>query len=133
MSQDLELINAVASDLRFIAGTWGTQVDDDSLRRGSVQLRMLLVEGLLQRAWKAAGFGREPIIKAPKLEPLLASNKDIEFAVAGGGNYEGVQGAFAILNRDSNQQLILQTRILNLPSASDALASHAVSSQMVFA
>jgi hypothetical protein len=101
MSQDLELIKAVASDLRFIAGTWGTQVDDDSLRRGSAQLRMLLVEGLLQRAWKAAGFGCEPIIKAPKLEPFLALNKDIEFAVAGGGNYEGVQGAFAILNRDS--------------------------------
>jgi hypothetical protein len=77
MSQDLELVNAVASDLRFIAGTWGAQVDDDSLRRGSTQLRMLLVEGLLQRAWKAAGFGREPIIKAPKIEPFLAVTRTL--------------------------------------------------------
>jgi hypothetical protein len=101
MNPDLELVTTVASDLRFLASTWGTQVDDDSLRRGSAQLRVLLVDGALQRAWKALGFDREPIIKGPQLEPFLNVNADIEFALAGGGNYEGVQGAFAIFNKGS--------------------------------
>jgi len=79
MTQDLELIRTVASDLTFLASTWGTRVDDDFLRRGSTQLRMLLVDGLLQRAWKAAGLEREPIIKTPHLEPSLQINTDIEF------------------------------------------------------
>lgn len=96
MDPDLELVKTVASDLRFLASTWGTRVDDDSLRRGSAQLRMLLVEGVLQRAWKSLGFNREPIIKAPYLEPFLHVNADVQLALAGGGNYEGVQGAFAL-------------------------------------
>ncbi len=101
MDPDLELVKTVASDLRFLASTWGTQVDDDSLRRGSAQLRMLLVEGVLQRAWKSVGFNREPMIKAPNLDPFLQVNAGIQLALAGGGNYEGVQGAFAIFKRDS--------------------------------
>lgn len=101
MNPDLELVKTVVSDLRFIANTWGAQVDDDSLRRGSAQLRMLLVDGSLQRAWKSVGFDREPIIKGPHLEPFLRVNADIDLAIAGGGNYEGVQGAFAIFNKHS--------------------------------
>jgi hypothetical protein len=83
----------------------------------------------LQRAWKAAGFGREPIIKAPKIDAL---NKDIEFAVAGGENMKVSKALLRLSTGIRNQQLILQTQILNLPSASDASASHAVSSQTVF-
>ena len=42
-----------------------------ALRRGSTVLRQLLVQNELQRAWKAAGFEREPQIKASSLASIL--------------------------------------------------------------
>lgn len=55
-----QLIETVASDITFLQEEWGDYVTDHSLRRGSVILRRLLVEGHYQRAWKLAGFEKEP-------------------------------------------------------------------------
>lgn len=101
--QSDQLLAVVASDLAYLSANWGLTVDDDTLRRGSVTLRMLLLDGLLQRAWNEVGRKGEPTIIAPDLEAVLAlrARSDIRHALAGGGAYEGLQARLALLERGS--------------------------------
>ena len=99
--RDKSLVETVVSDLEYLGNTWGSRVDDNTLRRGSTQLRLLLIDNTLQKAWKAVGFQREPIIIAPRLETLLDSvpSDYLLFAQAGGGNYEGTRISCSYLIR----------------------------------
>lgn len=94
------LLKIVREDLRFLVEEWNQEVDDASLRRSSTVLRLLLVQGELQRAWKAAGFPAEPEIVTSTLTPTLATfpRSRILFAAAGGAKYRGVElrGVLAI-------------------------------------
>lgn len=88
-----DLIDVVVSDLIFLRKDWDEEVDDHSLRRSSPILRRLLVDNELQRAWKAAGFEKEPMIETSTLRPLLDEESlvNIEFASAGGAKYRGME------------------------------------------
>ncbi len=88
-----ELIRGVVSDLKYLKSDWNQTIEDDSLRRASTVLRRLLVYGDLQKAWKAAGFEKEPKIKAVDLNSHLRGvrTKDIKWAFAGGALYAGMQ------------------------------------------
>jgi len=88
-----ELLEVVVADLQFLRDDWDSSVDDHSLRRSSPVLRRLLVDNELQRAWKAAGFEKEPSIVASTLEPLARrlSTQKVRFASAGGASYGGVE------------------------------------------
>jgi len=88
-----ELIEVVTSDLHFLREEWDETVEDHSLRRSSTVLRRLLVENELQRAWKAAGFEREPMINASTLKTVLQTvlKERIIFAAAGGARYKGME------------------------------------------
>lgn len=90
---DQELIRGVVSDLEYLRSDWNQTIEDDSLRRASTVLRRLLVNGDLQKVWKAAGFEKEPKIKAADLNSQLRGvrTKDIDWAFAGGGLYAGMQ------------------------------------------
>ena len=68
-------------------------MDDGALRRGSTVLRQLLVQNELQRVWKAAGFEREPQIKASSLASILNQfpKEKRHFAAAGGAHYKGAE------------------------------------------
>ncbi len=85
-----ELVHTVASDLRYLREQWDEQVDDDSLRRSSTVLRRLLVDNELQRAWKAAGFSKEPTIAASALSLPPIPLDRIRVASAGGARYKGM-------------------------------------------
>lgn len=87
-----DLILTVAADVRFLSNEWDQRVDDDSLRRSSSVLRRLLVENDLQKAWKAAGWAKEPLIRATSLQPLLkrVPIDKIDFATAGGATHGGL-------------------------------------------
>lgn len=92
-----ELIRVVANDLDYLAGLCSQRrVSDDDLRRGSVQLRSLLVEQNLLRAWRMFGFKGQPTITAPRLESQLHDPSLIWFGIAGGGAYEGVTGSLIV-------------------------------------
>src|SRR5262245_46635204 len=95
-----ELLAVVAADLNYIRQEWNESVEDDALRRGSTVLRRLLVEGDLQRVWRAVGFEREPTITCSTLQPVLKSEplERIAFASAGGARYQGAElcGAFMV-------------------------------------
>jgi hypothetical protein len=88
-----ELIQVVTADLRYLKSEWNESVDDDALRRGSTVLRRLLVDGELQRAWKAAGLEKEPVVTCSTLKPILNSERveRIRFAAAGGAHYHGAE------------------------------------------
>jgi hypothetical protein len=81
-----QLLVNVVSDLKAMKAGLAGAVDEHSLRRLSGMLRGMLVHGDLQRAWKGAGFEREPQIKAITLAELLRTEElaNIEIATAGG-------------------------------------------------
>jgi hypothetical protein len=64
-------------------------------------LHLLLIDGLLGQAWRAAGFQKQPVILAPRLEAYLEAdtNSSILNAMAGGGTYEDVECMFAIFQK----------------------------------
>jgi len=85
-----ERIRTVVEDLRYIKDQWGQKIDDAHLRRGSTTLRRLLVEGELQRAWKAAGLLKEPFIHTATLAFIKQISADqILVASAGGAQFHG--------------------------------------------
>jgi len=82
----------VAEDLEHLRDEWLLSPRNDVIRRGSVILRRLLAEGVLQRAWKEFGFSGEPSILAPRLEALIAIHKgNIVSASAGGARDNGIE------------------------------------------
>jgi hypothetical protein len=83
-----ELQAIVAADLKFLRDEWDNDVEDHSLRRSSTVLRRLLVDGELQRAWKQAGFEREPRIATAVIDPILQhlDLRRTELVTAGGAH-----------------------------------------------
>ncbi len=94
-----DLLRIVGEDLKFLEEEWDQDITDASLRITSPVLRRLLVDNLLQRAWKASGLKGQPRITCPNLEWILSgiSKKKTIFASAGGGKYKGVEIEGAIL------------------------------------
>lgn len=94
-----ELIQIVAEDIRYLQQEWHDLIPNHALRRGSTVLRRFLVDGDLQRAWKASGFTGQPEIIAASLDGILKIpvNKII-FAGAQGATYKeaSIMGALLI-------------------------------------
>jgi hypothetical protein len=88
----LDRIRVVTEDLGYLRREWSQDVDDASLRISSPILRRLLVEGLLQRAWRDLGLDKQPIIRSPSLEVklrLIPINR-VAFAQAGGAKHQEI-------------------------------------------
>jgi hypothetical protein len=90
-----EPLQIVSADLQYLRREWTQEIDDDSLRRSSTVLRLLLVPNELQRAWKDAGFAKEPRILTFTLTALLKllPVKTISIATAGGPSQKGARAA----------------------------------------
>lgn len=101
---------SVLEDLEWLWDEWWNgdpdQLTDGHIRRGSAALRLLLVDGLLGKAWRNLGFKSEPVLYAPNLEALV-SYHDLRLdlavsCIAGGGRQRGVDmsflGAFRVDN-----------------------------------
>ncbi len=83
-----EQLLTVAEDLEHLRDDWWNDPPEPVLRRGSVVLRRLLAEGVLQQAWKAVGFPKEPTIIAANLEEMLGrDNLKTVLAFAGGAHF----------------------------------------------
>lgn len=84
-----------ASNLRYLRGTYRGAVHDDALRRSSNVVRDLLVHDEFGRAWRTLGFSGEPRMSAVDLETVLSRHdlSRIDFAQAGGAEFEGLQVA----------------------------------------
>jgi hypothetical protein len=98
---------SVAEDIEWLRDEWWLgEVDflsDGHLRRGSAALGLLLIDGLLQRAWCHYGFEGEPTIDGPDANALAArGGLRLEHAaglIAGGGREAGQDLAFIGLFR----------------------------------
>jgi hypothetical protein len=85
-----ELIQIVAEDIRYLQKEWHDSIPNHALRRGSTVLRRFLAHGDLHRAWKAAGFTKQPEITAASLNEISQIPLDkIIFAGAQGATYKG--------------------------------------------
>lgn len=87
------IVKTVREDLEYLITEWTQDIDEKSLRISSGILRRLLLEDALGRAWRLAGFEKEPSIKAFGLGCLLSSEgpSTISFAQAGGAKVRGCQ------------------------------------------
>lgn len=93
---------SVAEDIDWLRDEWwlgeAVFLSDGHLRRGSAVLGLLLVDGLLQRAWRYYGFEGEPTVDGPDLTGLaMREGLHLEHAVgliAGGGREGGEDVAF---------------------------------------
>jgi hypothetical protein len=85
-------LTTVASDLAYLDHEWTDDVDDETIRRNSNVLRVLLIDGWYGRGWRAAGKTREPSVSAIDLRDVFAVEDigDVEYAQAGGGRSFGV-------------------------------------------
>lgn len=123
LSKD-DLLEVVVADLVFLREEWDEEVDDHSLRRSSTVLRRLLVDNELQRAWKAAGFEKEPTIEASSLQSLIeaAPLDKLEFAAAGGAKYRGAELRGAVMRSYAmSQEEIQKESARGVPTASFGL------------
>ena len=90
-----DILRVVSDDLAYLHGTWDQTIEENSLCVTSPILRRLLVEGVLQRGWKAAGFEKEPRITAFSLARDMSyverTSRVIDLAWAGGAKVKGMQ------------------------------------------
>lgn len=92
----------VAEDLEWFRDEWWGRrtelLSDGHIRRASFTLGCLLLDGAIQRAWRALGFAGEPRLPGPDLAALAARDGlrlDLAAAVvAGGGREDGSEVAF---------------------------------------
>lgn len=100
MSSAEDILSVVRDDIRYLRTNWWRDMADADLRRGSTVVRRLLVDGELQRAWKAAGFTGQPLVQASSLSGIITQVplQRIAFASAGGARFKGleVRGAIVI-------------------------------------
>lgn len=80
-----ELIENARSDLRHLRDVWSDSVSDEDIRRGCAQLRRLLVDGDLRRAWKETSGAGEPQVSAYRFtDEFLRGRTACSFAYPGG-------------------------------------------------
>jgi hypothetical protein len=93
---------SVLDDLDWLWNEWWLGEPDSltpgHIRRGSATLSLLLVNGLLQTAWKRYGFQRQPTVEAPDIVALAAHRGfRLDLApgvIAGGARQKGIDVAF---------------------------------------
>lgn len=85
-------LNTVIEDLEFFRDEWVDEITAAEVRRGSAILRRLLVEGYLGKAWRAAGYEKEPNIVGVNLDLQIGAHNQgkIDIALAGGGTRGGI-------------------------------------------
>lgn len=87
--------STIADDIEWLRDKWWLCLEvpsDADLRRGSATLRRLLVDGMIQLAWRHHRFRGQTTVCAPDVEALAArKGLRLEHAaclIAGGGAHE---------------------------------------------
>ena len=101
---DSDALLAIADDLNYL-GQWGPEIGDGEIRRGSAVLRRLLVEDAYGVAWRQVGKSKQPRVIAVDLLKMIGGipSTDIEFALAAGANFRGVQMAGFLMKKGAHR------------------------------
>jgi hypothetical protein len=105
---------AIAEDIDWLRDVWWQgdgHLKEPDLRRGSVVLRRLIVDGEIVKAWRSHGFQGQPTVTAPDGAALASEhNVRLEHAaslIVGGGRLNGIDaamiGAFRVFNPATGQ------------------------------
>ncbi|MCZ6690217.1 MAG: hypothetical protein O7H41_11475 [Planctomycetota bacterium] len=88
-----EEVSLAVADLQYLRHDWDATIEDDTLRRGSVALRLLMVDDTLGRAWRSVGLTKEPRIKTVDLDSGISGfeKAKIEYAQSAGGRFGGLR------------------------------------------
>ena len=89
---------AIAEDLEYLS-TWGGEISNGEIRRGTAILRRLLVEDSYGAAWRAIGQVKQPSLVAVDLQALLGNSASVgAYALAGGAFFRGVKIAGMVIS-----------------------------------
>lgn len=91
MLDHTDLLPTVREDLLHLSRDFSQPIDEGALRRSSPVLRRFIADGELQRAWKAAGFAREPVLEGFDLDAYLTGidRNLVVSSSAGGATVDG--------------------------------------------
>ena len=99
-NKDTYLIKTVVGHLRYLRDEWDQEIEFNSIVRSSNVLRILLVDGWLDKAWRICGYSFPIRIRAFTLSGVLSEyGKDrdkIIVAHAGGALYKGIRAALGV-------------------------------------
>ena len=140
LQRNPEELRVVAADLAYLRDTWNAlDVDDDTLRRGSGTLRLLVVDGggggAYNRAWRSSGLAGGPKVEAVDLKARVTGLElaKVRWAQAGGATHgsgammapfvyngvmspEGVQARFEAANRGGLKREMPLAKFLDAPA-----------------
>ena len=90
--REIEMLEIVKSDIKYIKAKWVNNINDHDLRRDSCILRKLLYQdgGLIQKALELLNIQTYKLV-APSSSLDLIDGEDIGFYVAGGGQIDGTK------------------------------------------
>jgi len=91
-AQDAYLVITVVNNLRYLRDKWNQNVALENTIRNSNILRMLLVEGNLEKAWRLCGYTYPIRLRAITLTNVLNKQERCRIltAIAGGAQYKEV-------------------------------------------
>jgi len=93
-------LSVVIEDLEHLRDEWGPNIQDPDIRRGSAVLRRLLVENVYSRAWRDAGFERQPTVIAVDINKMIGDETaSVVCCLAWGVRFRGVHMATVLNNR----------------------------------
>lgn len=103
---------SIADDVAWLRSEWLTATPESltagDIRRGSSTLRLLLTDGLLQKAWRRFGHQKQPTLIGPDIAGLAArEGLRLDLAalvIAGGARVGPVQMAYIGVFRADNQE-----------------------------
>jgi hypothetical protein len=103
---------SVADDIEWLRKEWlladPESISEGDIRRGSSTLRLLLTDGLLQKAWRHVGHEKQPTLTGPDIGGL-ASREGLRLdlaalVVAGGARMNHIEWAYRGIFRADNQE-----------------------------
>lgn len=98
---DRDSLRIVAEDLDYLR-TWGSEMSDGEIRRGSAVLRRLLIENVYGVAWRAVGEQKQPTVMAVDLKLVLGDQlPNMLYGIAAGVHFRGIQMSTLMMHKGS--------------------------------
>jgi hypothetical protein len=104
--QEKYLVKTVVGQLRYLRDEWNQQIGLDAVITNSNVLRMLLVDGNLEKCWRLCGYTYPMRLRVFTLSPIISKygRDEILTAFTGGALHRGVRWALGVVIMGANQQ-----------------------------
>ncbi|AXH98453.1 hypothetical protein DV702_01255 [Sporosarcina sp. PTS2304] len=99
--EQIRFLRVVLEDLQYLANDWKEGIEESKIRRDSVILRRLLVNGDYGNAWRLCGYNKSPKLRVPIKDNIKEDS--LIFYQDGGGSSNGIEiQNFAVYNEVLN-------------------------------